>query len=341
MKTMKKISALITLSVFAVSFGVFSQNNKAAGDKNKMHIKIEVEKDGKTTKIDTTLNPDDLAAFNESMKEQGIYVGTLENNPDVSSYAFATDDKQLQKEMKKLEQQMKDGKFNTDEYEKQMELMEENMSDSNGMFKYKIKTDGDSSREIEIEKELGNMNFNFSDDGGTKTITIDGDDVKIDGDKGGKEIIIKKEAKPGSKKNSKQKKETKKVIIIMKSSSIAPEKQKAEFASEPVKDENKNEAENAKRIWVAKKDNSWLNELSCYPNPSTGEFTLSFRLSNPEPAELKVMDVAGREVFAENIPANSEWVEKQIKLPANSSAAYLLILRQGNNWHHEKIFVRS
>lgn len=344
MKTMKKVVALVTVSVFAVSFIAFSQNNKAAaGDKNKMHIKIEVEKDGKTTKIDTTINPDDLAAFNEQLNEMDIHVGTLENFSEVSSFAFATDDKQLQEEMKKLEKQMKDGKFNMDEYEKQMQmqLLEKEMSDSTGMFRYKIKTD-DLLRLIEIEKKLGNMNFNFNDDGGTQTITIDGDDVKINGDKDGKEIIIKKEARPRNKKDSKQKKETKKIIIIMKSSSSAPEKQTAEFAAEPVNNEIQSETENAARVRVVeKKDNSWLNELTCYPNPSTGEFTLSFRLSNPEPAELKVMDIAGREVFAENIPENSEWIEKQIKLPTNSSAAYLLILRQGNNWHHEKIFVRS
>src|SRR5205085_987144 len=114
----------------------------------------------------------------------------------------------------------------------------------------------------------------FSDDDGVKTITIDGDNISIDGKdikidtdkKGEQKIIIKKESKPG-KKDSKQKKETKKVIIIMKSSINPPEKQKAAFAAEPVKD--------------------------------------------------------------------------QIKLPSNSSAAYLLILRQGSNWHNEKIFVRS
>src|SRR5687768_10983546 len=105
MKTMKKIIALVTVSVFAVSFAALSQNNKAAGDKDKMHIKIEVEKDGKTTKIDTTINSKDLAAFNERLKEMNIHVGTLENFPEVSSFAFATEEKQLQEELKKLEKQ--------------------------------------------------------------------------------------------------------------------------------------------------------------------------------------------------------------------------------------------
>ena len=127
----------------------------------------------------------------------------------------------------------------------------------------------------------------------------------------------------------------------MKSSSSAPQKQAAAFAAEPAKDENQTAEETARVRVVGKQDNSWLNELTCYPNPSTGEFTVTFQLSSPEPAELKVMDLAGREVFAENIPENSEWIERQIKLPVNASAAYLLIVRQGNNWHHEKIFVRS
>jgi len=356
---MKKIIALSIAMVLAISFSVFSQSAKkpkSADGKmhskvetnakietnregGKMHIKVEIDKDGKTTKVDTTINTEDLAALNEQLEKMNIHVGTLEN----FGFAFATDEEKLQEEMKALEEGMKNTEFDAKALEEQMRLLEKEISDSTMMFKYKIKTNSDSGESlIELEKELGNMNFNFSDDhGGTQTITIDGDNVKIDGDKGGKEIIIKKESPKPGKKNDKEKKENKEVIIIIKSSA-APQKERASFAAEPVKDENQSTSDDVARVrFVEKKDNDWLNELVCYPNPSTGEFTLSFRLSNPQPAELKIMDIAGREVLVENIPENSSWVKKQIKLPANSSAAYLLILRQGSNWHHEKIFVRN
>src|SRR5258705_6168442 len=209
MKTMKKIIALSTVAMCAFSFMAFAQNKKPADDKGKMHIKIEVEKDGKTTKVDTTLNPEDLAAFNEKMREQGIYVGTLEGLPDANGFAFATDEERLQEEMKKLEEHMKNNEFDANALEEHMRVLEKEMNDSTLMFKYKIKTDADSGESmIELENELGNMNFNFSDDDGVKTITIDGDNINIDGnnikiddDKGEKKIIIKKD----SKKDGKQK----------------------------------------------------------------------------------------------------------------------------------------
>jgi len=350
MKTMKKIVALSTAILFAFSLNVFSQDKKAKDNESKMHIKIEVDKDGKTTKIDTTINPEDLAALNEHLADMDIHIGSPESSdfPGVQSFSFGEGGKELEEHMRELAGQLKDKEINMEEFEKQMEKMQENMKDNQNMYMYKFKTDGDSDNDsqlLELEKELDhldNMNFNFNDDGKTKTIVIDGDDIKIDcnknkGDKGDNQIIIKKKSSDGKDKKHQ---ETKKVIIMMKSS-MSPEKQKAEFAAEPAKDEN-NSADDAARVrYVDKKKNSWLNDLSCYPNPSSGAFTLSFRLNNPEPAELKIMDIAGREVLAENIPENSEWVEKQIKLPSNSSAAYLLILRQGNNWYHEKIFVKS
>lgn len=364
MKTLKKIAALITAGVLVFSFSAFSQDTttKDKGGK-KMHIKIEIEKDGKTTKVDTTINPEELAALNEHLKQLDINIGSPADFPMLHSFKFNGDEKEWEEHMRKLEQELEDKEINMEDFQKQMEAMYEKMKDHHQMFQYKYKTYSDSDKQLlEIERELDkldnmNMNFNFNNDGKKKTITIegdnlniygddlkiDGDDVKIKSDDGKKEIIIKSKTKPDGKDGKRSKeRESKKVIIIMKSS-VTPEKQKAEFAAEPTNEnQNPTGTENANRVRVVEgKGNPWFSDLSCYPNPSVGEFTVSLRLNNPEAAELKIMDMAGREVFAENIPENTEWVEKQIKLPSNSSAAYLLILRQGNNWHHEKIFVKS
>lgn len=361
MKTMKKIIALVTVTMFLVSFSALSQDTKGAKEKGsygKMHIKIQIEKDGKTTRVDTTVNPEDLESLYESLKDIDIHLESDGDFPGTHDFNFNGDGKQLEESMKKLEEhlndtallKLRDGElFNMEEFEKQMKDMGEKIKDHCYMYKYKIEADSNSEKEMEeMEKELenniGNMNFNFNDDGKNKTIIIEGSDSKDKGDKGAQKIIIKRKGEDdGKDKDHNQNKESKKVIIMMRSSG-APEKPAAEFAAEPQKKETAAGGENA-RVRVVDKNknenNSWLNDLTCYPNPSTGEFTLSFRLSNPEAAELKIMDIAGREVFAENIPENTGWVEKQITLPAKSSAAYLLILRQGNNWHHEKIFVRS
>lgn len=348
MKTMKKITALVLSSVLAISFSAFSQKVKDKADDGKMHIKVEIEKDGKTTKIDTTINPEQLSSLNDYLKDVDVQIGDMDDLPKVQAFAFGLDGENLKDQVKALVEQLKDKEINLDEFEKQMKDADEQMKNLHYLYKYNYNTDGDSDKELlELEKGLDsldnmNFNFNFNNDGKDKTIIISGDDIKINGDKNGKgnkEIIIKKKSTPDGK--DQKHKETKKVTIIMKSSAV-PEKKETGLAIEPQKNEVQSEQDDANRVRVVdKKDNSWLDELVCYPNPSSGEFTVSFKLSNPEAAELKIMDFAGREVFAENIPENTERVEKQIKLPSTSSADYLLILRQGNNWYHEKISVKS
>ena len=363
--------AFITVIMFTMSFNAFAQNTEdvtVKGDDSKMHIKIEIEKDGKTTKVDTTIKPEDLAALNEQLKDLDIHLSEADELPDMHAFRLEMDGKDLEKRLKELHERLKDKDFmNKNELDEHLKKMSEKMKnfqfDNEAMekhleeamknaeenqFIYKYKFNCDSILDIQLKgldqliEENGNMNFNFNDNGNHKTIIIEGTGDSMKDNDGDKKIIIKRIAKPDDKNN---KKESKKIIIIMKSSN-GPEKEKSQFAAEP---ENETmlqpDAGNAKRVRVVDKDknenDAWLSDLTCYPNPSSGEFTLSFHLNNPGPAELKIMDIAGREVFAENLPEYSGWVEKQIKLPLKSSAAYLLILRQGSNWHHEKIFVKS
>ena len=360
--TMKQISALAIVTLLAVSFNAFSQNTKnvqVQTDDGKMHIKVEIEKDGKVTKIDTTIDTEALEALNERLSDMDIHIGELDDIPGqvhAQAFSFGWDPEELEAHMKVLNEHMldtelfkiKDGEMvNMEEFEKQMEELGEKMK--NNCFIYKYKMDGDSSTKkelMDLEKELehlNELNFNFNDDGDGKTIIIKSNDKDNADGPEEKKVIMKRKMKT-DKKDSKQKNDNKRVIIIMKSAGM-PEKQKAEYAAEPMNERENNAAAN-KALTPSQNNGtdanaSWLNNLACYPNPSTGEFTLSFRLSDPQPAEVKIMDVAGREVFAENFPENTGQVEKQITLPVKSSAAYLLILRQGNNWHHEKIFVKS
>src|SRR5262245_6180240 len=122
MKTMKKNIALITVMVFAISFSAFSQNSKAKKteikqetstlDDGKMHIKIEIEKDGKSTKIDTTVKEEDLASLNEYLQSQdlNIHVGSEEEFPGLAAgaFSFAWDGEQVAE----LEKQLKDKQIN-------------------------------------------------------------------------------------------------------------------------------------------------------------------------------------------------------------------------------------
>ncbi|MBK5284209.1 MAG: T9SS type A sorting domain-containing protein [Bacteroidia bacterium] len=358
---LQKTLTVLTAVLFSVSLNTFSQNKKTKDAEGKMHIKIEIEKDEKTTKVDTVINPEDLSKLNEQLKDLDINIGSLEELPELErthAFKFEFDEKIFEKQMKEAEQKikeageaMRDKEFDMKDLNEHLKEMEKNMNDYRKSFKFEFKCDSTMKLNKEqMRKELeslpGNMNFNFNYDGDGKTIIIDSesDGDKNEKDAGEKKIIIRKTEKgEGNDKNNM--KEEKRVYIILKSSFV-PEKQKAEFASEQVNDEkeiqsrDENDSKRA-RIVNEKESNSWLNNFACYPNPSSEEFTIRFHLANSEPAELKIVDLAGREVFSEKLSENSQLVEKQIKLPSNSSSAYLLILRQGNNWLHEKIFVKS
>jgi hypothetical protein len=82
-------------------------------------------------------------------------------------------------------------------------------------------------------------------------------------------------------------------------------------------------------------------QLSVYPNPSQGEFSVSFNASITEAYTIKVYDEVGRLVYNENIENQNGQYIKEVKLGEVASGIYNVTLSNGSNEVTRKVVVRK
>jgi hypothetical protein len=68
-----------------------------------------------------------------------------------------------------------------------------------------------------------------------------------------------------------------------------------------------------------------INEVTIYPNPSEGLFTLSARMDIPDPLTVKIINGQGRTVYAEKYNA-SELVRETINVQHLPRGIYYLLI---------------
>ena len=79
-------------------------------------------------------------------------------------------------------------------------------------------------------------------------------------------------------------------------------------------------------------------ELSYYPNPSNGRFTLKF-MGNDDPLEIRVVDMSGREVYKESVPDFDGTYNRKLDLSGRDEGMYVLQVRQGNRAVSKKLVI--
>ncbi|MEZ4979525.1 MAG: PKD domain-containing protein [Chitinophagales bacterium] len=73
------------------------------------------------------------------------------------------------------------------------------------------------------------------------------------------------------------------------------------------------------------------SSLNLYPNPNSGQFTLSFELKEVSDINVEVFDISGRLVLSNSYAASSTFFSENLSLPYNSPAGfYVLRLRVAN-----------
>ncbi|MFN5032279.1 MAG: T9SS type A sorting domain-containing protein, partial [Flavobacteriia bacterium] len=82
-------------------------------------------------------------------------------------------------------------------------------------------------------------------------------------------------------------------------------------------------------------------QLSVYPNPSQGEFSVSFNASITEAYTIKVYDEVGRLVYNENIENQNGQYIKEVKLGEVASGIYNVTLSNGSNEVTRKVVVKK
>lgn len=81
-----------------------------------------------------------------------------------------------------------------------------------------------------------------------------------------------------------------------------------------------------------------VEDISFYPNPSEGDFTLRYESKDEDPIRISVKDITGREVYAETVSAIGI-IKRQIDLGAQPAGSYILNLQQGKKSISKKLMV--
>ena len=81
-----------------------------------------------------------------------------------------------------------------------------------------------------------------------------------------------------------------------------------------------------------------LDNLSIYPNPSRGSFTILFDDASSNLVELDIFDLSGRYVFKKSYETYSSF-NQNIDLKGVSSGMYLVQIKDGNRTITKKIIL--
>jgi hypothetical protein len=81
-----------------------------------------------------------------------------------------------------------------------------------------------------------------------------------------------------------------------------------------------------------------LENLSVYPNPNQGEFTIQLNSTNSDQLNIQVFDIRGRSIFNNTYNHTGEF-SQTINLNNAQSGMYLLNINDGSNTVIKKIIV--
>ena len=83
-----------------------------------------------------------------------------------------------------------------------------------------------------------------------------------------------------------------------------------------------------------------LNDFKIYPNPADNQLNVSFSIDTPGPVEIKILDGIGRVVVEDSFTTDSGYVNREYNIEGKAKGTYLLQIRQGDKWKHEKIILK-
>ena len=91
-------------------------------------------------------------------------------------------------------------------------------------------------------------------------------------------------------------------------------------------------------LFLIKSLKSFLTNLSIFPNPNNGEFTVKLNSSTGNSINISVYDIRGRRIF-DNIYDSSSNFNEVINLANVQSGLYILKITDGNKIGTKKIII--
>lgn len=84
-----------------------------------------------------------------------------------------------------------------------------------------------------------------------------------------------------------------------------------------------------------------LADLKAYPNPSSGQFTLSFMADSDAPMEMRIVDLSGNIAFENTLYPKGGVVNERVAVNAAVSGDYILLLSQDEKTIEKKmVFIK-
>jgi hypothetical protein len=83
-----------------------------------------------------------------------------------------------------------------------------------------------------------------------------------------------------------------------------------------------------------------VDDLRFSPNPSNGQFSLDFVLSEAAPVHIRIFDPSGREVYSQRVDDFKGSYSNTIDISGNSDGTYFLVVEQGGKTFSRKVVIQ-
>lgn len=87
----------------------------------------------------------------------------------------------------------------------------------------------------------------------------------------------------------------------------------------------------------SKSNNLKVDDLSYYPNPNDGRFTLRFKMPEQAPLKVTILDLAGKEVYSESFSSFGGLFKEEMDLSDQDAGIYLLEIASGKKKMTKKL----
>lgn len=355
---MKRISTACTLAIcLLLTTGLMAQEAQ-----KKMHIKIEKEVNGQKTLIDTVLTVNDEADAQVILQNMGIDMEG--DNEDIQSInVFKLKDGDLSgiedeatraKVQKALEEAGIDpASLNHKEGSDQnMIIIKHQEEHGDGETEKHVWVDVDATEHAMDGKEVKIMiKHGEGEKGENVWINKDGDVHHIEGEDGKHMMIIKSDGENLTEEQKEMMKEAmengggvmkevtvdvmldengdKKIVKSIRIIKLQAEIKDLDDADLQTLHEAGADASNLRTLAV--------EDLSFFPNPNDGRFTLRFTALEEGPAAVRIFDATGRSVYEEKLGTFAGTYENQIDISAESKGVYFLTITQNDKALNKKI----
>ena len=343
--TMKKIKLLIGLPLLLASAAfvltLAITTTAEAQNKKSVPVKVKIVKivDGDTSVIEQTMDQTKVEDFTkqfENIKGKDVQVMVTLEGTD-------KDKKEKQRSSQAMNFNFKMDSATAHAFSKCIVLSEDGKGETivwdDSLMKNHMK-DFDFKFDFDEATLMKDLNFDITTENDGKTTIIkngNGKTIVINGDEEGESN------RESDMENGKTKTQTKTIVIndeenhdkkkVIVSTTVTVidmnEKGPASTKSEKRSRQGRDPSFGGKA-----KDETNVN---FYTNPSDGNFTLELELEGKEPAQVRITDMDGKEVYTEKITGNGK-VSKNLKLDGKKGT-FIVTIKQGNKIINKKIII--